>query len=205
MPKKNNSFLTNQNGLKPTEVKLTTINYSEWKLKFTAEKETIVNILKEIKFEKGKDGDKKEIVVGERVKVIHVGSTAVNKILSKPIIDILVGFKTVKELNKALAYLISKDGYKLVYTMKRNGFVMIIKENDGVTVAHYHFTLVGSDRWGNLIGFRNVLRQSRTIKAGYSALKESIAGQDDIDRKNYTRQKYNFIQAIQFRIEMDRI
>lgn len=199
------SSLTDIVGLKPIEIKLVKVDYPTWKNRFIQEKEVLMTWLKEIKIARGKDEKKEELVIGDRVKIIHVGSTAVKDILAKPILDVMIGFMKVKELNAAITFLTREKECKLVYTMERNGFVMLVREKEGITLAHYHLTLLGSKRWKDMIGMRNVIRNHRNIKNAYSQLKENIASQKSIDRRTYTQQKGDFTEALRFRSEMKRL
>ncbi len=126
------------------------------------------------------------------VKYSHIGSTAVPGIQSKPIIDILMEFSSLHDLETSGAI------------MEQNGYIVMSKEktrmslNKGYTldgyadrVFHFHLRLLGDN---DEIYFRDYLISHPEIKVAYEDLKLSLSKTYKYDRDAYTLAKTDFIK-----------
>ena len=137
-----------------------------------------------------------DILVNIAVSVEHVGSTAVQSICAKPIIDIAVG---INELDDILPY---------IDVLRQNGIVFRGKDVDkqylfvigdfknDIRTHHIHVVEYNSTAWKNYINFRNYLNSHPAKAEEYDILKKSLADKFYNDRKAYTSAKQKFINEI---------
>lgn len=140
-----------------------------------------------------------QAAVGEYLTGIeHVGSTAVPGLAAKPVIDLLVGIRSLADSPLCVAPL-AKLGYHYIpeyeddlperrYFQKLTGA--------GVHTHHLHMVEPGSDFWRRHLLFRDYLRAHPETAAEYGALKRSLAAQYGEDRAGYTDAKSGFIQSV---------
>ena len=151
-------------------------NYELYKKIFEEEKAYLENIFKENRF-----------------KIEHVGSTAIKDLLSKPVVDIAIG---VDDLNsfKKYYYLLNKR-----YTITENREkeeILLVKENEKETFCLIHVLDIKSNRYTNMIKFRDILINNLDILKKYENLKIDLAKKYKDDRKNYTKSKNEFINKV---------
>ena len=112
-------------------------------------------------------------ILGESaVAIEHVGSTAIPGIHAKPILDIVVG---VRSLDDAMKY---KD--ELV-------------GDDDIRTHHIHFVPWAGEAWQNYIAFRDYLCSNPEAAKAYDELKLRLSSMYSGDRKTYTASKASFI------------
>ncbi len=149
----------------------------------------------------------------------HIGSTAVEGLSAKPIIDILIGVRDEEALEKTIAPLTDKGYvYYQVYNSLmpyRRFFVKhrvspevlaiapIISEEAHIPksteehncrLAHVHILSYNSEHWIRHIAFRDYLRVHPLIKAQYQALKAHLSMQEWSDGNEYNASKNDFIK-----------
>ena len=147
-------------------------NYDKWKRIFNEEKDTL-----------------KEIISDSVIE--HVGSTAVPGLSSKPIVDIAVGVKDLLDIDL--------DKLSKLYTVKENkedNEILLIKEDEKETESLIHVLNDDSDRYNNLIKFRDILLNNEDIKRQYEKLKTELADKYKDNRKEYTKSKDDFISKV---------
>lgn len=124
------------------------------------------------------------------LEIEHVGSTSVENLLAKPIVDIGIGVNNFEEINSIINNL--KD-----YTIKKSEEeILLIEEKDGITYYLIHIEKIDSKRYKDSIKFRNILRNNEKIKKEYEKLKEELKEKYPNDRPTYTKSKSNFINNI---------
>lgn len=151
-------------------------NYELFKSLFEKEKAYLESVFKENRF-----------------KIEHVGSTSVKNLLSKPVVDIAIG---VDDLNsfKKYYYLLNKR-----YTITENREkeeILLVKENEKETFCLIHVLFVNSERYTNMIKFRDILINNLDILKKYENLKIDLSKKYKDDRKNYTKSKNEFINEV---------
>ena len=164
-------------GLIPGTVKLEAHN-SDWQVLFDSEKQNLQKILKDLP-----------------LSIEHIGSTSVEGLDAKPIIDIAIGVKKLPSYDslKVLFLWFSE------YSIKEDstpGEVLVRKSSDTATLFLIHIMEQNSTRYQNTIKFRDILRSHPDIKADYQNLKRSLAKKFSSDRKKYTASKDAFINDI---------
>lgn len=124
----------------------------------------------------------------------HIGSTSVEGLIAKPIVDILLEFP---------------DGYDFerVSTMLQNsGWISMIKDDEkqimelnkgytpeGFAEKVYHLHVRALDDWDELY-FRDYLREYPDVAREYEELKLSLKEEYEHDRDAYTDEKSDFVQ-----------
>ncbi|GIP38995.1 hypothetical protein J31TS4_22750 [Paenibacillus sp. J31TS4] len=135
-------------------------------------------------------------VLGEAALAIeHIGSTSVEGLCAKPILDLAVG---VGELSHADAFVAPLEGIGYIYVPKpefpARRFFRKGEWRKGT--HHLHVYELGSAEWRDQLRFRDALRERRELLREYAELKERLAGLYADDRVQYTEAKAPFIQAV---------
>ena len=163
-------------GLKVGTVTLEEYN-SNWSKMFEEEKEKLKEIFKDL-----------------AIEIEHIGSTSVEGLSSKPIIDIAVGVKDLCDFESI------KDYFKEPYSVKEDSVSdeILIRKRIGVdeTTHLIHVMEVEGKRYQDTIKFRNYIRKHKDVLNEYENLKKELAEKYADNRKMYTRSKNDFIQSI---------
>ncbi len=125
-----------------------------------------------------------------------MGSTAVEGLPAKPIIDIQVGVRDWDEAKVTIAPLV---GCKWVYRgelgIPRRHYFR--KSNDvGERTHHLHMLEITGPHWDTMLAFRDYLRAHPDAAAEYAELKRGLAKRTFADRGEYTDAKAPFVQRI---------
>ena len=126
-------------------------------------------------------------------KIEHVGSTSVKNLLSKPVVDIAIG---VDELNSLKKYYSLLNKRYTITEQKEKEEILLVKENEKETFCLIHILDIKSNRYTNMIKFRNILINNLDILKKYENLKIDLAKKYKNDRKNYTKSKNEFINEV---------
>lgn len=149
----------------------------------------------------------------------HIGSTAVEGLAAKPIIDIMVGVHTVEDLDEVPALLAGKN---YVYYPKynvdmpyRRYFVRLHEsphvlgvphcidiedeipermQDHTLRFAHIHVIPITSEHWTRHLAFRDYLRAHPTVKEAYQVLKEQLVKQQWESGNDYNEGKDSFVK-----------
>lgn len=151
-------------------------NFTLWKKMYEEEKNILFKIFNQDNF-----------------TIEHVGSTAVKGLASKPIVDIAIGVENLNSIDKYMNVL------KKLYTIKinkENNEILLIKENNNETFLLIHILPINSERYKNMIDFRDILINNLDIFKEYEKLKIKLSKLYPNDRKMYTKSKNNFINEI---------
>lgn len=163
-------------GLKKGIVKIEEYN-AKWKEDFEKEKEELKS-----KFEE----------VAQTIE--HIGSTSVEGLSAKPIIDIAVGINSFEDFKKVKSKFLNEP-----YSVKEDsdpGEILIRKGPEENRTHFIHVMEISSERYQNAIIFRDFLRNNKDTRVEYENLKKELATQYASDRKSYTKAKNNFIQDV---------
>lgn len=127
------------------------------------------------------------------IDIIHVGSTSVEGLGAKPIIDIDIVFHdhldTIIRIVEGLGY--QYEGTRGI--PHRHAFKAL------QTTYHYHHlyaVLEGSDSLNNHLTFQRALRNNPAYRDKYMALKQSLIHENSWDRERYGNLKTPFIESI---------
>ena len=140
-------------------------NYELYKKIFKEEKAYLESVFKENTF-----------------KIEHVGSTAVKNLLSKPVVDIAIG---VDDLNSFKKYYSLLNKRYTITENREKEEILLVKENEKETFCLIHVLDIKSNRYTNMIKFRDILINNVDILKKY-----------ENNRKNYTKSKNEFINEV---------
>lgn len=127
------------------------------------------------------------------VRIEHIGSTAIDGAIAKPIIDLLVGVRAPGD-GPRLAERLALSGYETLGEFGIPGRTLLTK-GDPVT-HHLHAADVESAFWHVNTLFRDALRNDPDTLARYVQLKRELAERFAHDRSQYTEGKSTFIRAV---------
>jgi len=158
-------------GLKKGEVRLVDHN-EKWVGLFLKEKKLLQNNLKD-----------------KAVVVEHAGSTAISGIKAKPIIDIWVGARLIKDFEKIIPAL-EKSKYSKIRTTKAPKFHFVFaKGNSKVGTTHYlHLVKYKGKIWCDILKFRDILNGNTNLAKRYEDLKLKLA-------KKYADKRFLYIKG----------
>lgn len=163
-------------GLARRSVKI--IPYSfEWKEAYKQEERLLYSLLDEI-----------------AIDIQHVGSTSIEGLDSKPIIDIAIGVKSLDDLDK-FRRLLEGIGYQFRGDVGAEGR-MFAKGSEDLRTHYLHIEILNGELWKNHIYFRDYLRLNKKSVEEYSRLKKDLALKYADDRGSYTNAKNEFIKSI---------
>jgi len=150
---------------------------SDYKSWYAEEKENILRLLHDF----------------EVCRMNHIGSTSVDGMIAKPIIDILLELSGDYFMNR-VAFLLQDGGWIL---MAKNDTEKTIDLNKGYTpngfeekVYHLHIKPIGD--WNELY-FRDYLKAHSDATQEYETLKLNLLKQFEYNRDAYTNAKSEFI------------
>lgn len=139
-----------------------------------------------------------KILGGLGAKVQHIGSTAVEGLGAKPIIDILVGLPSSGLLDEVAPKMVAA-GYayypKHEETMPRRRFFK--KELPANLQCHIHMVKIGGEFWTKHLRFRDHLRSHKADRLAYHALKLDLADREWGSGSDYADAKTEFIRGIE--------
>ena len=153
---------------------------SDWPGKFIGERSVLETIFPEPCFQ-----------------IEHVGSTAVPGLSAKPIIDIMIGASSLREINERIDAMTGlgyeyMPQHELAIPLRR----FLAKPMIRPRTFHVHAVTVSSAFWIDHLLFRDALRKDLRLANEYAALKLQLAQQFDEDREAYTHAKGSFISAV---------
>ena len=133
----------------------------------------------------------------EPIEVEHVGSTSVPGMEAKPVVDILLGARSLAAIESRIRTLEAR-GYRYVPEFEavlpqRRYF---FKPAGGPHRFHLHAVERCSGFWAEQVGFRDVLRRDAAVFKEYLALKRRLAKEFPMDVAGYTDAKAPFIRRV---------
>ncbi|MFT9816781.1 GrpB family protein [Lysinibacillus sp. NPDC056185] len=129
------------------------------------------------------------------IRIEHIGSTSIKGLKAKPIIDILVG---VRSLDEVLSFIdaLSKIDYEYVPKLQFKDRRFFRKGLWEQGTIHLHICEYNSNEWTEKLLFRDYLRAHPQAANEYAVLKNQLASKYQFDRSTYTKEKEPFIQMI---------
>ena len=136
-------------------------------------------------------------ILESNIKVEHIGSTSVNGLGAKPIIDIMIGLKDFKTADNHIAA-IKNLGYNYIkkYESIMPNRRFFIKESGGNRTHHVHMVEINSEFWERLLRFRNHLRENKEDRDKYLELKINLAKREWEEINDFADAKTEFIRKI---------
>ncbi len=127
----------------------------------------------------------------ENIKISHIGSTAINSIWAKPIIDILVEIPASLPMDKVKELLI-QNGYICMSEQQNRSSLNRGYTSEGFAekVFHLHLRYEGDN---DELYFRDYLNDNPLLAKQYEELKLSLWKKFEHDRDGYTLAKTSFV------------
>ncbi|MFS0613365.1 GrpB family protein [Lederbergia ruris] len=125
----------------------------------------------------------------------HIGSTSIKGMQAKPIIDIMVGLRDLKEVPQ-LVNPLEEIEFEYVPKPELIDRKLFRKGEWGQGTCHLHICKLNSNEWKEKLWFRNYLRLNPQIAKEYVALKKDLASRYTHDRPTYTMKKEPFIKSV---------
>jgi GrpB-like predicted nucleotidyltransferase (UPF0157 family) len=128
--------------------------------------------------------------------VEHIGSTAVQGLLAKPIIDIAVLLASDAAVDGVVTA-IEGLGYEFRGDAgNAGGLVFVLNVRPDHRVAHVHVLPSCDEQWDQYLSFRGRLRSDAGARASYEAAKVALASKYHNNRKAYTDGKEDIIRRL---------
>jgi len=137
----------------------------------------------------------KEILAEKVISIEHIGSTSVEGLGAKPILDIAIGVNDLEVVSEFIDPL-KQIGYAFVYHKEFPERHFFRKGKWRAGTHHLHFYQFEGEHWNNQILFRNYLRNNPDVLKEYHQLKVDLAEKFRFDRVFYTENKSPFIQKV---------
>lgn len=163
-------------------MKITLVKYNtDWPKMFEKERHLLLQALK-----------------NSVVQVEHIGSTSVPGLLSKPIIDIMVGLYDFSIADSTIPKIVNL-GYTYFPEFEdvmpnRRFFKKLV---NGTATYHIHMTEIDSKFWQRHLLFRDYLKENPNVTKKYALLKKELAKQDWEDSNDFAKAKTAFIKKIE--------
>ncbi len=152
-----------------------------WKQQFQKEKQLIIKTIPNIQLE-----------------IEHIGSTSIEGLGAKPVIDILIGLYDFSLANEQVKKIIN-IGYQYLPqyedTMPYRRF--FIKEENGIRICHIHMIEINTEFWKRHLAFRDYLISHPKEKEEYYSLKKELSQREWKDGNEYAAAKTEFIKNIE--------
>jgi len=128
------------------------------------------------------------------IEIEHVGSTSIEGLFAKPIIDIAIGVRSLNKVIK-LKEKLKKIGYfEVPVSVDDKQVFAKYKENK---ITHFlHVMIFNQNLWRDQISFRDYLRSFPDSRLEYIKLKEELANKYPNDVISYTNEKKKFVDNI---------
>ncbi|HEX4068969.1 MAG TPA: GNAT family N-acetyltransferase [Candidatus Babeliales bacterium] len=142
---------------------------------------------------------RESLFLNKIVDIQHVGSTAIQGVSAKPIIDIQIAVNSLDEMKTIAIPALQKLGYEYWFENpdpKRMFFVKGMPPFGEQRTHHVHIFEHDSDHWRNKIIFRDYLRAHPDVANDYVQLKNQLASEHMYDREKYTDEKLEFINRV---------
>lgn len=131
-------------------------------------------------------------------QVEHIGSTSVDELTAKPIIDILIGLHDFEHDAAHFTYIMCQNKYRYNNSFEEiMPFRRFFNKQIGELKFNIHAVQIGEDFWERHLLFRDYLRQNANKKAAYEQLKQTLAAQNWDNVGDYADAKTPFIRQME--------
>ena len=137
------------------------------------------------------------LLPGVFLSVEHIGSTAVDGLLAKPVIDLMAGVASLANAD-ALVDRLCDNGYTTSREFNKTlaDRKWLMRWRDGHRTHHLHIVVFGGAPWHDRLAFRDALRRDPALARRYAELKTDLAATHASDREVYTEAKAEFVRAV---------
>ena len=133
--------------------------------------------------------------IKEDVPIDHVGSTAINNMVGKNIIDILIGAKDENQF-EYISGILTEMGY---YASSKKDIYQFFASRKEETVSgdiHIHLVILGTNRYNEFIILRDYLLSNEKEVMDYCNCKKGIMELENIDRNMYKEIKSKYVSDL---------
>ena len=130
------------------------------------------------------------------IKIEHIGSTAIPDLISKPIIDMILGLESIdlKDIENLISKL-EQLGYQYMHDF--NGRHFLAKGPESKRTHHLNLVIHNDPiQWQEKIQFRELLIANPDLRQAYQDQKLELQSQFANNRQQYTKRKSEFIQSL---------
>lgn len=167
-------------GLKKNEVKLVPYD-NEWKNEFIRVRSVIIEHTN---------------IQCDRIQ--HIGSTSIEGIQAKPVIDILMGVDNINNISDSFLKAMRKaDFYRL--RVERPAEIVFAKFTDDafeIKTHIVHLVNYQEEKWCDLLFFKDYLNENEGVKREYEKLKLNFLNSNLQGIDEYTSYKEQFVQSV---------
>ena len=138
----------------------------------------------------------KSLLNDAAIDIQHVGSTSIRNIHAKPIIDIVLGVRTLDSIQPYIG-LLEENG--IIYRGEdvKGQLLFVIGDSEKNIHTHYIHVVQWNDAaWNNYVNFRDYLNAHPQCAKEYEELKKKLAFEFAGDRSQYTAGKHELIGKI---------
>lgn len=168
-------------GLNKDVVQLSPYN-PQWRNLFEEEKKILVEL------------------IGEHIiDIQHIGSTAIAGIAAKPMLDVLIGVKSLEDVKQFDKVRLKEAAIYPLGRVAIEGKVVYAKFSDleALTKTHvYHIVEYGGDWWQQHTLFRDYLNKYPETAVEYERLKKELATKYPTNERSYADAKKEFVNEI---------
>ena len=143
-----------------------------------------------------------ESIHGDRViDIQHVGSTAIEGIAAKPMLDVAVLFSVMTD---AVFAAMRDHGYEYYGEVANGKHLFILRNDRGDSLEHVHgYEVKNRGLFDEQIRFRDFLRAHPAYAGEYEQLKRALCQAYADDRRRYTAGKQAFFDRIRVLAERE--
>ena len=135
-------------------------------------------------------------VLGKRIiEIHHIGSTSIEGLKAKPIIDILIVIKSLDEIGE-IEELLKDYDYTNRGPQGVDDRMFFAKGREDARTHYIHFVEPNSNTYYNQVYFKRYLIEHPKYIKEYCKLKEDLAKKYKDERSKYTQGKNEFITSI---------
>lgn len=167
------------------ETPITVVEYNpEWTDQFEAERQRLERVLSE-----------------NTARIEHIGSTSVEGLCAKPIIDITAVVTDVIGLWGNLDKLNAGFGYRLSHIP--TDWLFLQRSDDSGESYNLHLIPESNDQWKNDLRFRDYLRANPDVRDEYATVKRKAAKAHPDNITEYNAAKDDFCTSVLERAKAD--
>ena len=137
-----------------------------------------------------------ELLAGLAAGVEQIGSSSVEGLLAKPIVDLAVGLAPEHHLAPVADRLQGAGWIHRGDAGDRGGHVFVLETRPRHRVAHVHVVDHEGVQWRNYLRLRDVLRRNADAREQYEAVKRRLTVECGDDRDAYTEGKTDVVREL---------
>lgn len=137
----------------------------------------------------------KKLLGDTALDIQHIGSTSIPGLAAKPIIDMLMAVRSLKEVQN-IRPLLDGAGYKYRENGSNEDQILFVKGPEELRTHYLHITELDSPVWQHDLTFRNYLRSHPEVVTEYEQFKNELALKYADNRGEYTAGKDVFIKSV---------